>query len=109
MSTNECICFALQEEYMHMKNTFAFDVYMIRVIFLIFNTNNIFFTCFCLPTKVSYFTPITIVWINQVACLNRKQSVVSSNLIKGSRCCFSTLPSMITTVWFQERIRAWFT
>ena len=40
----------------------------------------------------------------------RNRSVVDLKPIKGSRCVLvqETLPSLLSTGWFQEQIRAWF-
>ena len=45
-----------------------------------------------------------------VTRLIRNMSVVGSNPIKGSRCFLEqdTLPSFLSTSWFQERDRSWF-
>ena len=48
--------------------------------------------------------------IQWVARLTRNVEVVGSSPIKGPRCLLvqETLPVLITTGWFQERIRAWY-
>ena len=45
-----------------------------------------------------------------VARITRNVEVVGSSAIKGPRCFLKqeTLPLLLTTGWFQERIRAWF-
>ena len=45
-----------------------------------------------------------------VARLTRNVEIVVSSPIKGPRCLFEqeTLPLLLSTDWFQERIRAWF-
>ena len=43
-----------------------------------------------------------------VVCTTRNVEVVCSSLIKGPRCFLEqeTLPLLLSTGWFQERIRA---
>ena len=43
-----------------------------------------------------------------VACLTRNMEVMGSNPIKGPRCFLEqeTLPLLLSTGWFQERIQA---
>ena len=45
-----------------------------------------------------------------VGYLSGSWIVVGSNYIKGSRCLLEqeTLPSLLSTGWFKEQIRAWF-
>ena len=45
-----------------------------------------------------------------VACVIHKWSVISLNPIKGFRCFLeeATLPSLLSTGWFQEQIWVWF-
>ena len=49
-------------------------------------------------------------WAQWVARLTRNVEVVGSSPIKGSRFILDqeTLPLLLRTGWFQERIRAWF-